>query len=429
MNLSFGMLTVGAGVLTVLSPCILPILPALLSASAQDGLRHRPFWIVLGLATGFTVFGVAFAVFGDFLGLSNETLRDIALAILLFFGASLLWPCLWNRIGARIGALAQRIPGGDRPASQKGRVGALFLGGSLGLVWTPCAGPVLGIILTFSTLQGEFGKSLFLMSGYSLGAAVPMLLIGYGGRSLYRRIASLGTWGKISHRILGAAIIATAAGLFLHLDTRLLSRLPENFLYTAPLEKRLAVIAPSGPGEKAAAPLAVADTSTEELPLPVLGKMPEFTKIVSWIGSPPLSAESLRGKVVVVHFWTYSCINCVRTLPYVTDWYDRYREDGFVVVGVHTPEFAFEKSEANVKKAIAQHRIHYPVALDHFYGTWRAYDNRYWPSLYLFDTAGRLRRAHFGEGEYQETERAIRSLLAEEKLPNAPRAPPRSGLR
>lgn len=420
MGIPLEILAVAAGVLTVLSPCILPILPVLLSATAPDGLRHRPFWIVLGLAFSFTVFGAVFSTFGTLLGLSNGALRNVALAILLFFGVSLLWPRLWDRLGARIGALAQKIPGANRPPSEQGRGGALLLGGSLGLLWAPCAGPILGIIITFAAVQGKFGRSLLLLTAYSLGAAVPMLLIGYGGRRLYRKILSLGKWGAIAHRVLGAVTIATVIALFFNVDTLLLTHLPPSLFSSEAIEQRLAQIRPELREAPGAPRPAIAATNPGGASLPVLGEMPNFVKIVAWINSPPLSPAGLRGKVVLVDFWTYSCINCIRTLPHIIGWYEKYRNDGLVVVGVHTPEFAFEKNEANVRRAVARFGIHYPVALDNFYGTWEAYGNHYWPADYLFDAQGRLRLVHFGEGKYGETERAIQSLLMEAKLLHAP---------
>lgn len=405
-----------AGVLTVLSPCILPILPALLGASASEGIRHRPFWIVLGLAAGFTLFGAVFAVFGTFLGLSNAFLRHAAMAILLFFGISLLWPRLFERIGTRIAALAQRIPGANRPIAREGRGGALLVGASLGLVWAPCAGPVLGIIITLAAVRGDFARSLLLLGGYSLGAALPMLAIGYGGRRLTTRLASLGKWGALSHRLLGAATIATVLALFLGLDTVFLSRLPAGLFPAARLERRLSGAITAAPAGGSVAAPGAAEASAGAPSLPVLGEMPEFVKIASWLNSPPLTSEGLRGRVVLVDFWTYSCINCIRTLPYVKRWYEKYGGRGFTVVGVHTPEFGFEKDEANVRKAIARHGIRYPVALDNFFGTWNAYNNYAWPADYLFDARGRLREVHVGEGDYEETERAIRLLLTEARL-------------
>jgi cytochrome c biogenesis protein CcdA/thiol-disulfide isomerase/thioredoxin len=416
MNPTLEILAVLAGTLTVLSPCILPILPALLSASASEGFRHRPFWIVLGLAASFTLFGTVFAVFGTFLGLSNAALRYAAMAILLFFGLSLLWPRLWNRTGTWVGTLAQKIPGADRPPAEQGRSGALLVGASLGLVWAPCAGPILGIIITLAAVQGAFGRSLLLMSGYSLGAALPMLVIGYGGRRLFKKTLSVGKWGELSHRVLGAVTIATVIALFFNLDTLFLSRIPGRFFPAGALEKKLAATGSGSLTAGADVAPAVAEAAAEMPSLPVLGKMPEFSNISAWLNSQPLTSASLRGRVVLVDFWTYSCINCIRTLPYVTRWYDKYRDQGFVVIGVHTPEFTFEKEAGNVKKAIGRYGIRYPVALDNFYGTWKAYNNVAWPTHYLFDTQGRLREVHIGEGAYEETERSIRSLLGEAKL-------------
>ncbi len=416
MSLTFELLAVAAGALTVISPCILPILPALLGVSAAKGLRHLPFWIVLGLTASFAVFGSVFAVFGTFLGASNALLRNIALTVLFFFGLSLLWPRPWRSIGTRIGALAGKIPGADRAPAGKG--GALLLGASLGLVWAPCAGPILGIILTLAAVQGSFGRSLLLMGGYSLGAAIPMLAIGYGGRRLYGKVASFGRWGDLSHKVLGAVTIVTVAALFFNLDTLLLARLPGRLFLADRLERELSQASPA----PSAAFTRTAQGSTDGSSLPVLGTMPEFTGITAWINSPPLTAAGLRGKVVLVDFWTYSCINCIRTFPFVTSWYDRYRKDGFVVVGVHTPEFAFEKDEGNVRRAVARYGIRYPVALDNRYRTWNAYNNSAWPADYLFDAQGRLREVHFGEGKYEETEMAIRELLKEARLLTVPMA-------
>ena len=425
MDWTFGILAILAGSLTVLSPCILPILPPLLSASVAGRLRHRPFWIVLGLAISFTLFGVVFALFGSFLGLSNAALRNAALAVLFFFGLSLLLPRLWERIGSRISALAQRIPGVDRIPSEQGRINALLIGGSLGLVWAPCAGPILGIILTLATIQSSFIQTLILMSAYTLGAAGPMLLIGYGGRSVSQRLLSFRSWGALSHKLLGLLTLVTVVGLTFNLDTLFLARLPVRLFIANQIEKRLAgeaspvPPAPNDPAENGFGPDA-ALAATKRSPLPVLGTMPEFTKITAWFNSAPLTSAGLRGKVVLIDFWTYSCINCIRTLPTVARWHEKYKEQGLVIVGVHTPEFNFEKNESNVKQAISRHGIRYPVALDNDYGTWNAYRNHYWPAKYLIDAQGKLRKTHFGEGDEDEFERAIQSLLQEARLLHGP---------
>jgi len=425
MNWGLELLSILAGLLTVLSPCILPVLPPLLSASVATPLRHRPFWIVLGLAGGFTLFGTTFALFGSLLGLSDALLRHVALGILFFFSLSLIWPRLWEGIGNRISFLAQRYAGINRLGAEPDRLNALLIGGSLGLIWAPCAGPILGIIITLATVQRSFAQTLFLMGGYSLGAAVPMLLIGYGGQTVSHRLQHFRVWGPISHKLLGSLTLATVIGLYFNLDTWLLSHLPGRLFITNQIERQLvdkkgSASIPREDPDASDSNSGIALASTEAMPLPVLGTIPEFSHITAWINSPALSSSDLKGKVVLIDFWTYSCINCIRTLPYVTQWYQKYKDQGLVVVGVHTPEFSFEKEEANVKQAVLRHGIHYPVALDNDYGTWNAYNNRYWPAHYLIDAQGRIREEHFGEGNYKETERAIQTLLSEAKLLHRP---------
>jgi cytochrome c biogenesis protein CcdA/thiol-disulfide isomerase/thioredoxin len=419
MNWALELFAILAGLLTVVSPCILPVLPPLLGASVATPVRHRPFWIVLGLASGFTFFGTIFAFFGTFLGLSSSFLRQSALVILFFFGLSLIRPRLWEGMGNRISSLAQIITGTDKLITEQGRLNAFLIGGSLGLIWAPCAGPILGIIITLATVQRSFAQTLLLMGGYSLGAAVPMLLIGYGGRRVTGRIQKFRAWGPISHKVLGFLTLATVIGLYFNVDTLLLSHLPGQLFIANRIEEKLVE-------KKGAASIetdsksGVALASTEAMLLPVLGTIPEFSQITAWINSPAMSSSDLRGKVVLVDFWTYSCINCIRTLPFVTQWYEKYKDQGLVVIGVHTPEFSFEKDVSNIKQAVVRHRIHYPVAVDNDYGTWNAYNNRYWPAHYLIDAQGNIRQEHFGEGKYEETERAIQALLAEAKLLHKP---------
>lgn len=425
MNWGLELLSILAGMLTVASPCILPVLPPLLGASVATPFRHRPFWIVLGLGSAFTLFGTIFAFFGSFLGLSNSFLRQAALVVLFFFSLSLIWPRLWEGIGTRISFFAQRITGTNRLPAKQGRLNAFLIGGSLGLIWAPCAGPILGIIITLATVQKSLLQTLILMGGYSLGAALPMLLIGYGSQTISLQIQRFRAWGPISHKLFGVLTLATVIGLYFNLDTLLLSHLPGQLFITNQIEKQLvkkkdSLSISQGDSEKSNFTSGIALASTEAMPLPLLGTAPEFSRVTTWINSPPLSSSELRGKVVLVDFWTYSCINCIRTLPYVTQWYEKYKDQGLVVIGVHTPEFSFEKEEANVKQAIIRYGIHYPVALDNDYGTWNAYSNRYWPAHYLIDAQGKIRETHFGEGNYEETERDIQTLLAEAKLLHRP---------
>lgn len=412
MNGSLELLAVLAGVLTVLSPCILPILPALLSASVSEKNPHRPFWIVLGLGMSFALFGTVFAVFKNFLGISNGALRDAALLILLFFGLSLLMPRLWEHIGSAISTFVQRAPWMVRLSSESGPAGTILLGSALGLVWAPCAGPILGIILTLAAVQASFFGTLALMGAYALGAALPMLLIGYGGQRVAKKLAGFRGVGSNAPKVLGVVTLAAVIGLYFNFDTALLSRLPSTLFLSNAIEQKLVARTDGGGTQKPSAHPAAMSVPMAS-PLPVLGPMPAFSDIAGWINSPPLTREDLRGKVVLVDFWTYSCINCIRTLPYVKRWYEKYKDQGLVVIGVHTPEFAFEKDPSNVETAVKKFGIPYPVAIDSRYGTWNAYSNQYWPAHYLIDAQGRIRDEHFGEGDYQKTEREIQSLLYE----------------
>ena len=419
MNTSLEFLAFLAGGLTVFSPCILPILPALLSASVTSKNPHRPFWIVLGLCLSFALFSTIFAIFKSFLGLSNEVLRASALVILTFFGFSLLVPRIWEHIGLKISSFAQKLPIVSGYSGESGPVGTIALGGALGLVWAPCAGPVLGIILTLATSQATFLSTFYLLGGYALGASIPMLLIGYGGQRLAQKILRFRALGAVAPKALGVVTLGSVLVLYFNLDTLLYSHLPDMFFLSNKLEKKLVekkqdfqLQKPAMADEHAsltAAPMSQKTPSS----LPVLGTMPGFKGITAWLNSSPLTRADLRGKVVLVDFWTYSCINCIRTLPHVESWYQKYKDQGFVVIGVHTPEFGFEKNVSNIRKALTNFNITYPVAVDSDYETWNAYHNQFWPADYLVDSQGRIREVHFGEGHYRKTEDAIRSLLAE----------------
>ena len=421
MHTSLELLAFLAGGLTVLSPCILPILPALLSASASSRNPHRPFWIVLGLCLSFALFSTIFALFKNFLGLSNEALRGTALVILTFFGITLLFPRLWEKVGSNISTFAQKLPIVSSLSGESGPMGTIVLGAALGLVWAPCAGPVLGIILTLATAQSTFLSTFILMGGYAIGASIPMLLIGYGGQRLTQKVLRFRVLGAVAPKVLGVLTLGTVLGLYFNLDTVLYAHLPDAFFLSSRIEKKLVEKKRELPIEESAladehAPSMVSMNQKTPSSLPVEGTMPAFKGITAWLNSTPLTRKDLRGKIVLVDFWTYSCINCIRTLPHVKEWYEKYKDQGFVVIGVHTPEFAFEKKVSNVRKALADFNITYPVAVDSNYGTWNAYANHFWPADYLVDSQGRIREVHFGEGHYRKSEEAIRSLLAEAGL-------------
>ncbi len=391
-----------AGAGTAISPCVLPVLPALLSAGATGG-RRRPLAIVLGLATTFAITVAGFASVVDGVGLGDGALRSLAVVVLAGFGVALLWPRLLDRLEAPLSRLARFGPrsGGD------GFWSGLGVGAALGLVYAPCAGPILAAVISVGAASGT---SVAIAIAYAAGSAVVLLVLMLGGRRLLDRAR-----GPLLQRALGVVMLLTALGVATDADVRFQTALADHFpsVLVNPtgslersdtVERRLAKLRGRSRFEAHAA---VGDR------LPVLGVAPDFKGNARWFNSEKLSLADLRGRVVLVDFWTYTCINCIRTFPYLRAWDAAYRSRGLTIVGVHTPEFAFERDAGNVRAAIAQNRLRYPVAQDNEYLTWDAWGNRYWPAKYLIDARGRVRYAHFGEGDDDKTEAAIRSLLEE----------------
>jgi cytochrome c biogenesis protein CcdA/thiol-disulfide isomerase/thioredoxin len=405
-----------AGAGTALSPCVLPVLPVALSAGATGG-RRRPLGIVTGLALSFTFATVALVYVIDALGLPDDLLRKIGIVALIAFGAALVVPPLAARVEALLSRLTRRAAPGR---GGEGFGSGLLVGASLGLVYAPCAGPILAGVITVSASQSFTAARLATAFAYGLGSAVALYALMLLGRRLTRRLAAAS--GRFQ-QALGVVMIAVAVLMLLDLDTRFQTAIAKDlpsFLVnpTKDLEEVHGVrseLAGFRGGGNAGAREGGARQVAARSPLPVLGEAPELARLGRWFNSPPLTLAGLRARhrVVLIDFWTYTCINCIRTLPHVTAWDARYARDGLTVIGVHTPEFPFEKDPGNVAAAIRQNGIRYAVAQDNDYGTWDAFGNQYWPAKYLIDARGRVRYAHFGEGDYDVTERAIRSLLAE----------------
>ena len=392
-----------AGAGTAISPCVLPILPALLSAGATGG-RRRPLGIVLGLSVTFTITIVGLAEVVDGVGLGDGTLRTVAVIVLLGFGVLLLVPRLADRVEA---ALSPIIALGPRTGGH-GFASGLLVGAALGFVYAPCAGPILAAVISVSAASGS---TVAVAIAYSAGSAAVLLVLCLGGRRVVERIRAAGR-GPWLQRAMGVVMIVTALAVASDADVRFQTAIADDlpgFLVnpTGSLERSSAVEQRlddlRGPSRFA----------TKQDGFPELGAAPDFQGVTRWFNSRPLTLKDLRGKVVLVDFWTYTCINCLRTLPYLRAWDERYRDRGLTIVGVHTPEFAFEKDSDNVRDAIARNHLRYAVAQDNDYGTWEAWSNQYWPAKYLIDAKGQVRYTHFGEGDYGVTEVAIRSLLAE----------------
>jgi len=399
------------GILTILSPCILPVLPFVFARSDQPFLKSG-LPLLAGMAATFTLVASLATVGGAWAVRANQFGRLAALILLGLFGLALLFSSLAERLSRPLVQLGGKLSG-DHDSSP-GIVRSFVLGIATGLLWTPCAGPILGLILTGAALSGASTHTAILLLVYAAGAATSLALaVLAGGRVFAAMKRSLGAEEWI-RRILGVAVLAGVAAAALGLDRGVLTRL--SLAGTSHLEQRLvALVAPSNaqtqPVKIDANPAMMMSAGGNSAGVP--GMLPDLSGASAWINSPPLTAESLRGKVVVVDFWTYSCINCLRTLPYVNAWYGKYKDSGLVVLGVHTPEFPFEKDETNVRKAVRDLGIDYPVAMDNDYRVWRAFNNEYWPAHYFIDAAGRVRYHHFGEGDYEESEAWIRSLLEE----------------
>jgi cytochrome c biogenesis protein CcdA/thiol-disulfide isomerase/thioredoxin len=415
-----------AGAGTAITPCVLPVLPALLSASALGG-RRRPLGIVLGLAATFTVAIVALAQLVRGVGLAGGAARTLAIVVLIGFGVVLLVPDLAARVQAPLSRLARFGPRtrGD------GFWSGLGVGGALGFVCAPCAGPILAAVTSVSASSGPTARVALVAVAYSVGLSAVMLLYGFGGRAVLARVRRAAR-GAVVERGLAAVLIGTGALMAFNVDVRFEEALARDtslpgFLVdpTRALENSHAVqgrLASLRPPSR----FAIAQMRNHAA-LPDLGPAPEFTDTQRWFGTPggrPLTLAGLRGHVVLIDFWTYTCINCIRTLPFVEGLYSHYHRYGLEVVGVETPEFTFEQLPANVAQAIHADGITYPVVQDNRYGTWNAYQNEYWPAEYLIDARGHVRHTQFGEGDYGRTESAVRALLREAGGAAGRRLPP-----
>lgn len=405
-----------AGVVTVLSPCILPILPIILTSTigGQNIGKSRPLGVVTGFIFSFTFFTLFLSTIVRLSGIPADSLRVFSIIVIAGFGISLLIPQFQLLVERLFSRLASFMPNSQ---NKSGFGGGLLIGLSIGLLWTPCVGPILASVISLA-ITGTVTFDAFLITlAYSLGTAIPMFLIMLGGQNALRRVPwLLSNLGHIQ-KIFGVLMILTAVGIFFNVDRKFqtfilttfpqygtgLTKLEDNELIRNQLDKK-----------------AGNEMKEEDMGKPMFDllepkgvKAQELIPGGSWFNSEPTTLEKLKGKVVVIDFWTYSCINCQRTLPYLRDWNDKYKDKGLVIIGVHSPEFEFEKSEKNLATAIEDFAITYPVVQDNDFSTWRAYNNRYWPAKYFIDKEGYIRYHHFGEGAYDESEKVIQELLKE----------------
>lgn len=395
------------GLLTVLSPCILPVVPFLFAGI--DRTRSSILLTLGGMVLTFALISSLAVVSSEWVIQANNAGRHVALVVMALFALSLISARISGWLASPFVLLGNRLDPQTRKMS--GPLGSLMIGVATGLLWAPCAGPILGVILTGAMLQGANAQTSLLLVAYGLGSALSLGTLIFAGRGLVNRLkASIPVTGWL-RRATGFAVLAAALMISTGADKTLLAGASSEGVSV--LEK----------GVLQSVPKVVEYLVSKAKAEPTLGNaqgpMPSLSGAVQWLNSPALTSESLRGKVVLVDFWTYDCINCQHTLPYVKDWAQKYEKDGLVVIGVHTPEYGFERIISNVRDEVKKLGITYPVAIDNNYAIWRNFDNQYWPAHYLIDAKGQVRFTHFGEGRYETQEKMIQQLLQEAKAPAA----------
>lgn len=404
-----------AGLTTILAPCIWPLLPIIL-ASSTTGNHRKPLGITLGILISFSTLTLSISYVVMLFHFDPNILRIIASITIGFLGLTMLIPRLLMAYELVITKLSSFIAGRSI-ATHHGFFGGFITGLSLGIIWSPCAGPILATIATLGVTQAVDGQVILITIFYAIGVGIPLFIFSLLGSWLFQKSRFISTYTNHVQKVFGVLTILTAIVIYTNYDKviqiKLLNLFPSYTTFITQLETN----------EKVKEQLDILRGNKNKTPsvkemigssgLSNYGKAPELTGISNWFNSDPLTIEQLKGKVILIDFWTYTCINCIRTLPHVTGWYEKYKDKGFVVVGVHTPEFEFEKKTENVEGAIKMYNIHYPVGQDNNYGTWQAYNNQYWPAKYLIDAKGNIRYTHFGEGKYEETEKAIQKLLEE----------------
>jgi cytochrome c biogenesis protein CcdA/thiol-disulfide isomerase/thioredoxin len=386
------------GILTVLSPCILPVVPFLFAGA--DRKRSSILLTLGGMALTFALVSSLAVVSSEWVIQASNAGRHVALIVMVLFALSLISARVGDWLARPFVALGNRIDPNSRKVS--GPLGSLLIGVATGLLWAPCAGPILGVILTGAMLQGANAGTSLLLVAYGLGSALSLGVLIFAGRGLVNRLKpSIPVTGWL-RRGAGVAVLAGAAVISTGADNLLLASTSSETV--GKVEKGVLETVPK-----------VVDYFVSKAKAESTEAMPSLSGAVEWINSPALTNESLKGKVVLVDFWTFDCINCKHTLPYVKDWAKKYEKDGLVVIGVHTPEYGFERIIDNVKAKVKEYGITYPVAIDNNYMIWRNFDNQYWPAHYLIDAKGQVRFTHFGEGRYDDQEKMIQQLLEEAK--------------
>ena len=428
-----------AGILTVLAPCVLPLLPIIIGSSVSSNAKWKPFVITASLAVSLTLFTLLLKASTLLIDIPPQFWKNVSGGIIIFFGLITLFPNLWSDFSTKLGLSTKSDTLLEKSTEKGGLLGAILIGMSLGPVFASCS-PTYSLILA-TVLPVNFLEGMVYIIVYALGLSSVLLLISFLGRSLVNKLKVVANPNSTFKKVLGILFLIVGLAIITGFDKKVetaildsgyfdITKVEQNILEkNMPKDLKLDSFTSPVLGqsnfEKINNPQATLDPFTKgttQNTIPELNVVnpitaPEIKGINQWINSNGETIANLRGKVILVDFWTYSCINCQRTLPYVTRWYDNYKDKGLVVLGIHAPEFSFEKVTANVQNAVVENKINYPVGLDNDFVTWGNYNNKFWPASYLIDKEGKIRRTHFGEGQYAETEKAIRYLLDEKSAP------------
>jgi len=411
-----------SGLVTILSPCILPVLPIVLSGSI--GGRRRPAGVILGFILSFSIFTLTLTSLVSLLNIPPSALRIIAVVLIVLFGLIMLIPRLSMLFEAAAARLSRK---GEKKTSATGFPGGLLSGASLGIIWAPCVGPIMASVISLAVTRTVDGGAVLIILAYSIGTSIPMLAIMLGGRALIKKLPPAAMRSGRIQQLFGILMIIVGISIGFGLDQRFQTAVLKVFPgygtgltvfeNIKPVREAIDARSASRPGTTMMSEDSTLsfDVQPENGVLGDYGQAPQIVTEGKWFntGEQALNMDELRGKVVIVDFWTYSCINCVRTIPYLRSWHEAYEDEGLVIIGVHSPEFAFERSPVNVRKAMEELNVSWPVVLDNEFAQWKAYNNRYWPAKYFIDAEGRIRYFHFGEGDYDVSEKVIRNLLKE----------------
>ena len=387
-----------AGILTVLAPCVLPLLPVIIGGSITGKLR-KPITIIVSLSLSLFLFTFLLKVSSVFVNIDPMLLSYFSGGIIIFLGLISIFPKVWDKISLKLGFSSKSDNLLENAREKDSFLGDIFTGLALGPVFSSCS-PTFAFALA-TTLRGNFIEGIVNLTLYIIGLSSTLLLISILGRRFTNKVKFLANPNGIFKKAIGVIFVIVGLILLFGLEKQIQIFVAERTFNITNVEQKLLN---QNTLKESSTKLSAPENSKQAA---------EIEGIAQWINSEPLSIEKLKGKVVLVDFWTYSCINCLRTLPYLNSWHESYKDDNFVLIGVHAPEFAFEKNPENVIKATKEYGVKYPVAMDNDFKTWDNYDNNSWPAKYLIDKDGKVRYTHFGEGDYKETEEAIVELIGE----------------